>query len=65
MNIAAEKEILIHWIKTIDDIETISKLKEIKIEEDFDFEKEWKRSISGDELKKRTKNFIKTLPWEK
>lgn len=65
MDIVAEKEILMQWIKAIDNSEIISKIKDIKKEEDFDFEKEWKRSISGEELKKRTKNFIKTLSWEK
>ena len=65
MDIVAEKEILIQWIKAIDNPEIISKIKDIKKEEDFDFEKEWERSISGEELKKRTKNFIKTLSWEK
>lgn len=61
MDIVLEKEILIHWIKSIDNEELISKIKEIKKSEDFDFEREWERSISGEELKKRTKAFIETL----
>ena len=41
MDIILEKEILIQWIKAINDPETISKIKHIRKEEDFDFEKEW------------------------
>jgi hypothetical protein len=35
------------------------------IEEEDEFEKEWKEGISGKELKKRVKAHINTLPWNK
>ena len=39
------------------------KIKTIK-KSSFDFEKEWKRGISRDELKTRTKEYFKSLPWK-
>lgn len=65
MNIATQKENLIKWIQTLEDSTVLKKLESIKSEETFDFEKEWARSISGDELRERTKKHLKTLPWKK
>lgn len=65
MNIATQKENLIKWIQTIEDSKILNKLESIKSEDTFDFEKEWARSISGDELRERTKKHIKSLPWKK
>lgn len=65
MNIATQKENLIKWIQTLEDSTVLKKLESIKSEETFDFEKEWARSISGDELRERTKKHLKSLPWKK
>ena len=65
MDIVLEKVILKNWINSIDDPKVIAKIMEIKEKQDLDFEKEWERSIPGEELKRRTKIFIETLPWEK
>ncbi|WP_395053118.1 hypothetical protein [Flavobacterium sp.] len=65
MNIVTQKENLIKWIQTIEDSKILNKLESIKSEDTFDFEKEWARSISGDELRERTKKHIKSLPWKK
>ena len=35
------------------------------IPEEDDFEKKWAEGISGDELVKRVKTHINTLPWKK
>ncbi len=64
MDIVAEKEILIQWIKAIDNPEIISKIKDIKKEEDFDFEKEWKEGISIIEAREKTADFIDSLDWK-
>lgn len=65
MNIATQKDNLIKWIQTVEDATILSKLESIKSEESFDFEKEWARSISIDEARKKSKEFIETLPWKK
>ena len=65
MNIVTQKENLIKWIQTIEDSKILNKLESIKSEDTFDFEKEWARSISGDELREKTKKYIKSLPWKK
>lgn len=65
MNIATQKDNLIKWIQTIEDATILKKLESIKSEDTFDFEKEWARSISGDELRERTKKHLKSLPWKK
>ena len=65
MNIVTQKENLIKWIQTIEDSKILNKLESIKSEDTFDFEKEWAKSISIDELRERTKKYIKSLPWKK
>ncbi len=65
MNIATQKDNLIKWIQTIEDSKILNKLESIKSEDTFDFEKEWAKSISIDELRERTKKYIKSLPWKK
>uniref|UniRef100_UPI00404A71B1 hypothetical protein n=1 Tax=Flavobacterium sp. TaxID=239 RepID=UPI00404A71B1 len=65
MNVATQKTELIEWIQTIEDAKILKKLESIKSEETFDFEKEWARSISGDELRERTKKHLKSLSWKK
>jgi hypothetical protein len=65
MNIATQKDNLIKWIQTIEDSKILNKIESIKSEETFDFEKEWARGISVEEARKKSKEFIKSLPWKK
>lgn len=65
MNIATQKDNLIKWIQTIEDSKILNKIESIKSEETFDFEKEWTRGISVEEARKKSKEFIKSLPWKK
>ncbi len=65
MNLTAQKSELIKWINSIEDVTILKKIEVIKTETSFDFEKEWARSISGDELRERTKKHLKSLPWKK
>ena len=65
MNIATQKENLIKWILTIEDSQILNKLESVKSEVTFDFEKEWERSIPIEEARKKSKDFIKSLPWKK
>ena len=65
MNITTQKETLIKWIQTVEDVAILKKIESIKSEDTFDFEKEWARSISIEEARKKSQEFIKTLPWKK
>lgn len=65
MDLATQKNDLIKWIHSIEDSAVLKKLESIKLEETFDFDKEWERSISGDELRERTKKHLMSLPWKK
>ena len=65
MDLATQKKDLIKWIHSIEDFAVLKKLESIKSEETFDFDKEWERSISGDELRERTKKHLNSLPWKK
>ena len=65
MNLAAEKQEIIKWIESLENPVLIDQINKIRKKKSFDFEKEWERSISGEELKKRTKDYLKTLPWKK
>lgn len=65
MNVLTRKTELIKWISSIEDLAILNEIEKIKQHKTFDFDKEFERGISGDELKKRTTQFIKTLPWGK
>jgi hypothetical protein len=65
MDLATQKKDLIKWIHSIEDSAVLKKLESIKSEETFDFDKEWERSISGDELRERAKKHLMSLPWKK
>jgi hypothetical protein len=65
MNLTTQKSELIKWINSIEDVAILEKLEVIKSETSFDFEKEWARGISVEDARKKSKEFIKTLPWKK
>ncbi len=63
--LSIQKQELINWIATINDVQVIENLTELKRRATFNFEEEFKKGITGEELKKRTTAFLKTLPWKK
>jgi hypothetical protein len=65
MDIVHQKAELKDWIDTITDESILEEILAIKSQSQFDFEKEWARSISGDELRLRTKNHINNLLCQK
>jgi hypothetical protein len=65
MNIATQKSELVKWINSIEDVTILKKIEEIKATQSFDFEKEWARSITIEEARKKSDKFIKTLSWKK
>ena len=60
-----QKQELIDWIASIENTEVIHELLNLKRQATFDFDAEFKKGITGEELKKRTTEFMKTLPWKK
>lgn len=66
MDIAVEKKEIIKWINSLDNPAVIEQIKRIKRKETapFDFEEEWKRGVTIDEARKKTSDFIKSLPWK-
>jgi hypothetical protein len=65
MDLATQKKDLIKWIYTIEDAAILKKLESIKLEETFDFDKEWERGVSIEDARIKSKEFIKSLPWKK
>ena len=65
MDIVHQKAELKDWIDTITDENILEEILAIKSQKQFNFEKEWARSISGDELILRTKNHINDLLCQK
>ncbi len=61
MDLATQKKDLIKWIHSIEYAAILKKLETIKLEETFDFEKEWKRGVSLEEARNKSKKFIKSL----
>lgn len=65
MNLSAEKNEIIKWVQSLENPVLIEEINKIRKRKSFDFEKEWNEGISGDQLKTRTKEFLKSLPWKK
>lgn len=60
-----QKQELIDWISTIEDVEVLKELINLKKQTTFNFDQEFKKGISADEFRERTTKYIKSLPWKK
>jgi hypothetical protein len=60
-----EKQELIDWISGIEDVEVLHELISIKKQATFNFDEEFKKGITGEELKRRLRKHISELPWKK
>ena len=65
MEIVTQKKEIIDWILSIEDQAVLNEIEILKNQTNFNFDEEFKKGISGEELKKRTTEFIKSLPWKK
>lgn len=65
MNLTTEKNEIIKWINSLENPILIEEINKIRKREKFNFEKEWKEGITISEARKKTSNFIKSLPWKK
>lgn len=65
MEIVTSNTELMDWFSKLEDKEVILKLENIKRKAPFNFEEEFKKGISGEELKRRLSLRLKSLPWKK
>jgi len=67
MDIAVEKTEIIKWINSLENPTIIEQIKRIKKRETepFDFEKEWAKGMTIEDARKKTSDFIDSLPWKK
>jgi hypothetical protein len=65
MDIAIQKAELIEWIGSLTDEAIIKDIMAVKTKKEFDFEKEWAKSVSIENALERSKHFISALPWKK
>ncbi len=65
MEAVTSKTELMDWISKLEDKEVLMELENIKRKATFDFEEEFNKGISGEELKRRLSERLKSLPWEK
>jgi len=61
MEIATQKKEIIDWILSLEDQTVLNEIEILKKQTSFDFDEEFKKGISGEELKIRTTEFLKTL----
>ena len=60
-----QKEEIIKWINSIEDPSIIEQINIYRKQKTIDFDKEINMAITGEELKKRTTQFLKSLDWKK
>ncbi|MBX2965408.1 MAG: hypothetical protein KF845_04620 [Cyclobacteriaceae bacterium] len=65
MNATAKKLEIIKWVSIIEDDTVIDQLYDFKNQKPFNFKEELKHAITGEELKARTTQFLKSLEWKK
>lgn len=65
MKTATQKAAIIKWINSIEDPSIIEQINTYRKQKTIDFDKEIKKAITGDELKKRTTQFLESLDWKK
>ena len=65
MEAVTSKTELMDWISKLEDKEVLLELENIKRKATFDFDEEFKKGISGEELKRRLSERLKSLPWKK
>lgn len=65
MTVSTQKKNLMDWLLTIEDQSILNEIEKIKQQKKFNFEEEFEKAITGNELKERTTRYLKSLPWKK
>jgi hypothetical protein len=64
MEIATQKKEIIDWILSIEDQAILNEIESLKPRKDFDFDEEFEKGLTVEEFRKRTTEFLKSLPWK-
>ena len=66
MEILAQKKELVDWILKLENKEILNDIYNLKKQNTtFNFEEDFANGITSDELKAKTTEFLRTLPWKK
>ena len=66
MEVLEQKREIVDWILTLENKDVLNDVYKFKTQTNtFDFDKEFAKAITSDELKAKTTEFLKTLPWKK
>ena len=60
-----QKQGLVDWLATVNDEKVLLEIKSIRHRANFNFEEEFSKGITLAELKAKTTEFLKSLPWKK
>ena len=60
-----QKQGLVDWLATVNDEKVLLEIKSIRHRANFNFEEEFSKGITSAELKAKTTEFLKSLPWKK
>ncbi len=63
--IEIQKQELIDWISTINDVSVLEDLKELKRRDTFNFEEEFKKGLTVEEFRAAIKKRIRNYDWKK
>jgi hypothetical protein len=65
MELATQKKEIIDWILAIEDQAVLNEIEVLKKQSTFNFDEEFEKGITVEEFRKRTTEFIKSLPWKR
>ena len=63
--LSIQKQELIDWIATINDVSVLDDLKELKRRDTFNFEEEFKKGLTVEEFRTAIKKRIRNYDWKK
>ncbi len=66
MEVIEQKKEIINWIMSLENEEIVNDIYKFKKQQTtFDFDEEFSKAITSDELKEQTTEYLKSLPWKK
>ena len=66
MGVLEQKKEIVDWILSLENKEVLNDIYRFKKQTTtFDFDKEFAKGITSEELKEKTTEFLKSLPWDK
>jgi hypothetical protein len=65
MNVIEQRKEIAEWISGLENHEILNAIYSIKENSTLSFKEKFEKGISSDELKEKTTEFLKSLPWKK